>query len=107
MAKEGQRWAVISPMIGIALLLAAEPLLGQEWKAPIANQLWRVIVTKPLDRPRFAEALEEYCKQVLQAIPRNNPREEDWVKREMNKLRPIGEISEVFGSVQYSRFFFD
>jgi hypothetical protein len=109
LAEMSARWATIIATACALLIVGLEFSAAQERKtAPIAGQLLRqvgdLLSRASANSPQFAEVLTQYCKEVLQAIPRNNPREEDWLMGEM-KTSDMNRVRRLVQSVEFSRWF--
>jgi hypothetical protein len=74
-------------VLAIALLTSVtHPAGAQSSNTPAATALFDHIRSKieDIDRRNLARLVSNYCTEVLQALPRNSPREDDWVDGELS-----------------------
>ena len=59
----------------------------------------------PRERALFADALHKYCESVLAQVPRNTPKEDQWVENEERdtNLSQQERLNRLYNSVEYIR----
>src|SRR4051812_30606537 len=72
------------PIFVLATVLLATPAAhAQPDYAPASTALMNYAAFQNLDRRTLARLIANYCTEVLKILPRNTPREDDWVEEEM------------------------
>jgi hypothetical protein len=91
------------------LVILAGHAAGQENSHPAASELVSFAFNPQASygdaasRPQLAKLLGQYCDTVLADIPRNTPREHEWVRKGID-TRDLAVVESVISSVQFSRW---
>ena len=76
----------VATFTAVALTMVARPVHAQS-SAPAKallsfDEYEGINRTKSIDRSRLARLILDYCNDMLKVVPRNTPREEDWINEE-------------------------
>jgi len=85
----------------LILTLVAQPVGAQDF-TQTASALLRATDEEP--RATYAKTLLNYCNEMLRIVPRNSPRETEWIQGEI-KSGNRERIFRAMQSVEYSRDF--
>lgn len=99
--------AIRATAIFITLLATTHSLAAAQVTklTPAAGTLldaWIVFAPNAATRLRFAQALLDYCTDMDKRIPRNSPREDDWLKGELD-TRDTSRVERAVASIEYGR----